>query len=374
MRLIGSIGNELDAKRFSRFLKSVEIENTVEVSFPSQGETLSYQIWIHEEEKIEKGSALLQEFLQNPLDSRYDVPEPASPSPLVPEGGPIPKEPKRFKTHFTHFAILLCALLFFLNFLEINELKKMGFQEKNVPLTPLMALFIYDLPPSFEKLSQLVEKYAIKDVKNLPDPLRQEAKRVSEEPYWKGLYFLALAKIKKEDPSSGKGPLFVQIRKGEIWRLVTPTFLHWDLLHILFNMLWLWYLGRPVEERIGFFRTGAFTLFAAIGTNTLQYLMSGPFFLGYSGVITALAGFIWMREKKAPWEGYPLSRSTLVFLLIFVLVIFGIQGVSFFMQIFSDSDFNPNIANTAHISGALIGAFLGRLSYFSQKMGLRRKA
>src|SRR5690606_11843400 len=159
-------------------------------------------------------------------------------------------------------------------------------------------------------------------------------------------------KIKKEDSSQGEGALFARIRQGEIWRLISPVVLHSDLLHILFNMLWLWYLGRPIEHRIGPMRTLLLSLCVGVGSNTIQYLMTGPFFIGYSGIITGLAGFIWMRERKAPWEGYPLNKSTIFFLLFFIGAIFLLQVVSFCLQIFSSIKFAPSIANTAHITGA----------------------
>ena len=98
--------------------------------------------------------------------------------------------------------------------------------------------------------------------------------------------------------------------------------------------------------------------------------MSGPFFVGYSGVVTGLAGFIWMRERIAPWEGYPLNRATLLFLLFFILAIFGLQFAAFLMQIFSSRTFAPNIANSAHIGGILIGAYLGQFRFFMQRVKL----
>jgi membrane associated rhomboid family serine protease len=35
------------------------------------------------------------------------------------------------------------------------------------------------------------------------------------------------------------------------WRLVTYMFLHASFFHLLFNMLWVWFLGRVVEEHLG---------------------------------------------------------------------------------------------------------------------------
>lgn len=38
---------------------------------------------------------------------------------------------------------------------------------------------------------------------------------------------------------------------SEPWRFVTYMFLHAGLFHIFFNMLWVWFLGRMVEEQLG---------------------------------------------------------------------------------------------------------------------------
>ena len=247
---------------------------------------------------------------------------------------------------------------------------KEGIAKDSFLMTPIQDLLLYDIPPAFEELEKVVEKHNIgpdQKLEELPPAIKAELSAIEKTPFWRGLYDWVLLKIKGKDSSVAEGPMFIKIRKGQVWRFFSPCLLHQNFLHILFNMIWLWTLGRPIEQRIGGFRTLALTLVVGIGSNTVQYLMSGPFFLGYSGIVMGLAGFIWMRERLAPWEGYPLQRTTLIFLIFFVLAIFALQLVSFFLAIFTAIEFSPNIANSAHIAGALFGILLGKLPFFAWK-------
>src|SRR5690606_11070458 len=98
--------------------------------------------------------------------------------------------------------------------------------------------------------------------------------------------------------------LLRSVLSGEQWRLLTPIFLHFGLLHQLFNMLWLWDLGGALEARRGFGFLALFVLISGIGGNLAQYLITGwPYFGGVSGVVFGLLGFIWMPGRYNPWAG-----------------------------------------------------------------------
>ncbi len=340
MRQVGTLAHENHARKLICYLTSQGIGCKCDVAFEPQNGHMSYQIWIQDEDRIGEAEKIFAEFEKDPTNAKFDALEPEPEQGSSEEG--LGSEPPvhRFKSNLTYFFIALCTLVFFYSMLQKLELVKIfGTEKASQMLTPIQAQLMFDLPPGG-----------------------------ADVPYWKGGYGWVVAKLKGEDPSSGEGPLFTSIREGQVWRLFTPSILHKDLLHILFNMLWVWYLGRPIEQRIGPFRMLIFTLIAGILTNLLQYLMSGPFFIGYSGIVTALAGFIWMRERIAPWEGYPLTKGTVLFLLFFILAILGLQTVSFFIQVFTTYSFAPNIANTAHIAGAVIGMILGRFRFFAQRI------
>src|SRR5205814_225667 len=78
------------------------------------------------------------------------------------------------------------------------------------------------------------------------------------------------------------------VRHGQLWRLITPIFLHFSILHLIFNLFWLRDLGAMIETRRGSWRLLAIVLAAAVVGNLAEYAWSGPAFGGMSGVVYAL--------------------------------------------------------------------------------------
>ncbi|RLA57659.1 MAG: rhomboid family intramembrane serine protease [Gammaproteobacteria bacterium] len=151
---------------------------------------------------------------------------------------------------------------------------------------------------------------------------------------------------------------------GEYWRLITPVFLHFGWLHIVFNSLWLWELGAKVERVMG--SLDMILLFFAIAfvSNLAQYAFGGPsVFGGMSGVVYGLLGFSWVGPLLQPrWQIQP-PRGIMIFMVGWlVLCLFGIVEVLGFGA----------VANAAHVGGLLVGAILGAAFALLSRMSVAR--
>lgn len=374
MRIIGIIENQKEAYQFSSFLTREGIENRCELKVGPLQTNFSYEIWVLNEEEREIATHWLNEFKKNPSDIRFDL----KAHPIDREGSFFLSKEKMASAVIVHaaappssiitrFFLFLCVLLYIWNGFQEDRLKQEKWGDEFLLYTPLVAALLYDFTTVDQKRIEFLKAHPLsseKEIEKLSPALKKEYDQIEAISRWTGLYDLFL-KPKKEWVI--KAPLFEKIREGELYRLFTPVLLHGSILHIIFNMLWLWLLGRQVEERVHKWQYLALTLIIGIVSNTAQYLMGGAYFLGYSGIITGFAGFIWVRQKVAPWEGYPLQKGTLIFLAVFVFGMLGIQLLFFILTRFGIANMGSSaIANTAHIVGALTGAFLAKIPFLGK--------
>ena len=133
------------------------------------------------------------------------------------------------------------------------------------------------------------------------------------------------------------------------WTVVTYMFLHGDLMHLLFNMIALFFFGMRVEERI-LSRPFAILYFLSGITGALLSVIFSPGspIIGASGgvfgVMLAFAWF-WPDERILIWGVLPVPARVLVILTTVFALWSGFGGVG------------GGIAHFAHLGGYL-GAFL----------------
>jgi GlpG protein len=294
MRMIGHLSGEAKARTFGDYLYALGIDNQVEAEKDD-----AWAVWIHNEEHLPKAKSLLEEYLQNPADAKFRQTAAAAKDLREQERKKQLAYEKRVKERrhlfrpmtsygfgpLTFVLIVTCVVIFILT----------GFGRN-----PRAVSFFY------------ISEHFVRD----------------------GI----LARLKYGLP---------EVRHGEFWRLITPIFMHGGFLHIFFNMLWLRDLGSMIEGRQSSLILAIQVIVFGIVSNLTQYILVGPFFLGMSGVVYGLFGYIWIRGKLDPGSGLYLHQSTVTMMIIW-----------FFLC------FTPlmRAANGAHFGGLAAGMIWGYLS------------
>lgn len=385
MRLVCTLNDQEKAIALSSYLTHEGIDNQIEVNTNNDWGSHDYgttqcTVWVFDEDQLEEALNIVKEFQENPDDRRFQVL--AIDAQTSAEEEPILREQKkqfsRTKTPppqpigpITLYIIFSCIMLYLFMALTSPVVKSVPKYLSYLPVlsSPVQKALMYDYPYKYELVDELINKYgleALKEPDRLPEDGQLLVKKYMSTTYWRGFYEMVVQKMQKPGYEwNFQAPMFEKIGQGEFWRLFTPVLLHAGILHLFFNMIWLVILGKQMEQRMGKLRYIIFTLIAGIIPNTAQYLMSGPDFVGYSGILCAMLAYIWVRQKRAAWEGYQLQPGTISFIAFFILLMAGLQLVAFFFEIRGNESFPISIANTAHLAGALVGYLLGRMSFFS---------
>jgi len=291
MRLIGHLADEKAARTFADYLYVQKIESQLDFEKPD-----GWGIWINEEDKLEEATQLLTAFRLNPADPKYRA-EAKSAAELRAEAEQEEINYRKKQLDRRHL---------------FRPLRDYGFG----PLTFVLIV-----------ISVVVCLLS----------------RLGDNPV--AILGLFMTDFTTATPF---GPGLTEIRHGQVWRLITPIFIHFGPLHIIFNMLWLRDLGSMIEERQSTWQLAILVAVIAACSNLGQYWIAGPVFGGMSGVVYGLLGYIWMRGKFDPGSGLFLHPSTVTMMLIWFFACF--------------TPIVPHVANGAHAVGLVIGLAWGYLS------------
>jgi GlpG protein len=275
------------ANRFSNFLRSEGIPNGV------QQHDAKFELWIERNEHLDVSQTHLQAFLQNPNDAKYQVK-------IVDNRRAKRRELKaRYKRNFSRnyannyisISLVVMAVLFF-----------------------ILAKYVgYRLIDHFS----LVDRGAVLDYQ-----FESILDRQSVLTLWQ---------------------IFLNFILKQPWRLLTPMFIHWNIIHLMFNGYWVYYLGGLIEkkERSWFFIV--MILSAALVTNVAQFVVDyAQPSAGLSGVVYAFFAYLWLSAKYNPMSGYWIRQDIVVWMVGWFLI--GLSG------------YFGYVGHYSYLGGLLVGA------------------
>jgi GlpG protein len=186
----------------------------------------------------------------------------------------------------------------------------------------------------------------------------EEANSLLSVPKWKdiprypvisGIAFLATAVTIAWWSGKNISLLFenAEIRRGELWRLLSSIFPHLDIFHLIFNLYWLWALGTTVERVYGHLRTALLILLFAIVSNAFDFAFAQGG-VGLSGVGYALFGLLYVLSRHDERFKESLDKGTENLFIGW-----------FFFCILTTVTHIYSVANIAHASGAVLGMLVG---------------
>lgn len=338
MRNIGTLPTEKDAKTLSGVLYVRGIETDIE-----DEDDGTFSIWVHDDDHIAEATATLTRFRVNPDDAEFSTAVREADAKRARQekedarraSNVITRERLEYERNFTGFAWLpmLLAVISVAVTIWAGELEFMPSawspQGRNTDNS--------EKALAAQKIFERRNKIAMTEWQEPGDPA-------------------VIAALEKDFESSGGkftrkvmsyyyDITLPEVRRGEVWRLFASIFLHYGILHIVFNLMWLRDLGGFIQHRFGAGYLAVLVLLTAIVSNYAQLLWSGPGGGGLSGVNYGLFGYLWMRGKFDRTGFWRLNPQIVQMMMIWLVVCYtGALGP---------------IANAAHTAGLVFGMASG---------------
>lgn len=307
MRCLGQIDGRSSAETFVAYLLTREITTSIE---SLDGANDRWEIWVREEDKLPTARAELDAYLASPRDPKYQQ--------ALSQAREIVQSKEKARQQAAR------------NIKRFEASRRPGMGGGG-PVPPLT-------------LTLLLLSIFVSLLSSFGDP-----KETNE---WGKTIVSQLRFVSTQDYLLSDGDPAASLKRGQVWRAITPIFLHMSMIHLAMNMFVLFSFGRMVERWMGTPMYALFVLLLAIGPNLLQglapaWMHGSPFFGGISGVLYGLFGYVWIRSTLNPMLGVSIPFPMVV--LFVGLIVVGLSGAV------------PNwpFADLCHLGGLLIGAGLG---------------
>lgn len=149
--------------------------------------------------------------------------------------------------------------------------------------------------------------------------------------------------------------------RGEVWRLLSPDFIHFNVMHITFNLLMIWVLGGQLEIQKGSASFLSLVIFVSIISNIAQLLDTGYLFGGLSGVVYGLVGYCWAWKFFDKDIFFPsvLLKFSLVWLMLGYTPLTEWLGLG-------------RMANSAHLYGLIAGLVWAGITLYVNEVLLKK--
>lgn len=134
----------------------------------------------------------------------------------------------------------------------------------------------------------------------------------------------------------------VAVKEGEIYRLITSTFMHGSIFHLLMNMYTLYILGKQIETFLGKYKFLLIYLVSGLTGSLLSCILTNSYSLGASGAIFGIFGcLLYFGLHYRLYFGTVILKEIIPIIVLNLLIGFTLTGID----------------NAAHIGGLIGGLF-----------------
>jgi GlpG protein len=325
MRQLGTLPSEHQARQLAAWLTTQKIEAHAEQ------EAGVWVIWVREEDQLTKAREALAHYREHPDDPRYQNAERAAEAMLRED------DAKRRQAQS-----------------NVVEMRGRWGTAGGMPGQPRRAPLVMALIGLC--ILTAIATYADTMVEGKPRPY---------DPIYRSLLF---ADPLAQYPGGGFD-MGISIRAGQVWRLVTPIFIHYGWTHLIFNMLFLYSFGSSVEDRRGSLFFLLLVVALAVLSNcgqVVEQTIRGHYaqFGGMSGVDYGILGYLWVKTRFDTRERYFLSPGT-TFIAILWLVLCILGDIPPFDQMLPET--LRHVANGAHVIGLVAGGVIAYVPLFARR-------